>query len=154
MKKILVKEEVCIGCGLCEVYCQLHHAKSKDIVKAFLKEFPQAVSRVRVEKNRPVAFSVRCQHCEDAPCVSACLTGALHRDSGTGLVTVDEEKCMGCWTCVLNCPYGALKRDVPQKRVAKCDLCQGEEIPVCVANCPNEALVVWEDCEPAVAVQA
>ncbi|PIP05839.1 MAG: 4Fe-4S ferredoxin, partial [Syntrophobacterales bacterium CG23_combo_of_CG06-09_8_20_14_all_48_27] len=39
------------------------------------------------------------------------------------------------------CPLGAIRQDTEQKKVLKCDLCQGEEIPVCVANCPNEALV-------------
>ena len=39
------------------------------------------------------------------------------------------------------CPYGAIKRDLSSGKIAsKCDLCEDEEIPVCVKNCPNEAL--------------
>jgi len=39
------------------------------------------------------------------------------------------------------CPYGVIKRDISIKRVAsKCDFCVDEKIPVCVKNCPNEAL--------------
>jgi carbon-monoxide dehydrogenase iron sulfur subunit len=144
MKQVFVKESACIGCHLCEVYCRLKHARSGDLVKAYKKESPPPLSRLRVDESGVVSLSVRCQHCDDAPCVRACLTGALSRDPLTGLVTVDEERCIGCGTCVLVCPLGVPKLDTAQKKMVKCDLCQGEEIPVCVANCPNEALLYVE----------
>jgi carbon-monoxide dehydrogenase iron sulfur subunit len=144
VRKVYVKEEVCIGCRLCEVYCQLQHAHTKDLVKAFKRESPPPLSRLRVDERGVVSLSVRCQQCEDAPCVQACLTGALERNPESRLVEVDEDKCIGCWTCLLVCPLAAIKPDTEQKRALKCDLCQGEEIPVCVANCPNEALVYVE----------
>ena len=147
MKKVYVKEEVCIGCKLCEVYCQLQHADTSDLVKAFKSEFPPPLPRLRVDERGVVSLSVRCQQCDEAPCVQACLTGALSRDPESRLVTVDEDKCIGCWTCVLTCPLAAIRQDKEQKKALKCDLCQGEEIPVCVANCPNEALVYVEEPE-------
>jgi len=143
MKKVYVQEEVCIGCHLCEVYCQLQHAQSKDLIKAFKKDPPGLLSRLRVEEKGAVSFSVRCQQCAEAPCVYACLTGALSRDPVTG-IKLDEERCIGCWTCMLVCPIGAIKQDQRQKKTMRCDLCAGEEIPVCVTNCPNEALVYTE----------
>lgn len=142
MKKVYVKEEVCIGCHLCEVYCQLRHARTKDLVKAFRLESP--LPRLRVDERGVVSLSVRCQHCENAPCVQVCLTGALAWDPQSRLVKVDEERCIGCWTCLLVCPLAAIRPDIEQKKALKCDLCQGDEIPVCVANCPNEALVYAE----------
>jgi carbon-monoxide dehydrogenase iron sulfur subunit len=141
MKKVYVKEDVCIGCGLCEVYCRLKHSKSKDLIKAYKQETPRPISRLRVDESGIVSFSVRCQHCDDAPCIRACLTGALSRDPETSLVVVDEERCIGCGTCVLACPLGVPKLDTSEKIMVKCDLCQDEELPVCVANCPNEALL-------------
>ncbi len=141
MDRVYVKEEACIGCGLCGVYCQLQHAKSQDILKAFKRETPSPLPRLRVEDKGVVSFSVRCQQCDDAPCVPACLTGALSHAPESRLVAVDEERCTGCWTCLLVCPYGAIKPDTARKKMVKCDLCPGEEIPACVANCPNEALV-------------
>ena len=144
MKRVYVKEEVCIGCHLCEVYCQLQHARSTDLVKAFKRESPRPLPRLRVEEKGVVSFSVRCQQCDEAPCVQACLTGALARDPASSLVEVDRERCIGCWTCLLVCPLGAIKQDTGQKKVLKCDLCPGEEIQVCVANCPNEALVYMD----------
>ena len=140
MRRVYVKEQVCIGCRLCEVYFQQQHSQSKDLIKAFKREAPRSLPRLRVEEKGLVSLSVRCQHCEDAPCVYACLTGALSQDPDSGVVNVDEERCIGCWTCLLVCPFGVIRQDAEQKKVLKCDLCQGEEIPVCVANCPNEAL--------------
>jgi carbon-monoxide dehydrogenase iron sulfur subunit len=145
MKRIIFKEEVCIGCSLCEVHCLVQHSKSKDIIKAYKQEAPKPLSRVRLEVNRPLAFVIQCQHCEDPLCVSACLSGAMQKDEETRLVTHDAEKCIGCWTCIMVCPYGVIKKETAQLRVvAKCDFCTELETPACVTNCPNEALIYKE----------
>ena len=144
MRRVYVKEAACIGCDLCEVYCQLQHAQSTDLIKAFKRESPRPLSRLRVEERGVVSFSVRCQQSDEAACVQSCLTGARSQDPDSGVVNVDEERCTGCWTCLLVCPLGVIRQDAEQKKVLKCDLCQGEEIPVCVANCPNEALIYAE----------
>jgi len=144
VRKVFVKEEACIGCHLCEVYCQLQQAQSKDLIKAFKRESPRPLPRLRVEEKGAVSFSVRCQQCNEAPCVYACLTGAITRDDVTGVIMVDEDRCAGCWTCILVCPFGAIRRDTKQRKTIKCDLCLGENVPVCVTNCPNEALVYVE----------
>jgi len=143
MKRIIAREEICMGCGLCEVYCTVQHSKTKDIIKAY-KETPKPISRVRLEVAKPISFAIQCRNCEDAPCVIACLSGAMTVDEETGLIKHNKDKCIGCWTCVMVCPYGALKMDISGKVVAKCDLCQELESPACVANCPNRALTVKE----------
>ncbi|MCD6453075.1 MAG: 4Fe-4S dicluster domain-containing protein [Dehalococcoidales bacterium] len=145
MKRIQINESVCIGCGLCEVYCQLEHSQSKDLIKVFKREYPQPVSRLSVEQREPISFAVQCRHCDESPCVYACLTGALQRDPDTGIVTVDIDRCAGCWTCMLACPYSVIRQDLYQGKIAKCDLCKGREIPACVENCPNEALTYVEE---------
>ncbi|MBE9513827.1 MAG: 4Fe-4S dicluster domain-containing protein [Chloroflexi bacterium] len=145
MNRVYVNEQVCMGCGLCQVYCQAEHSMSKDIIKAFNRDLLRPLPGLRVERKGPVCFPVQCQHCDEAWCVYSCLTGAMHRDMATGAVVVDRDRCVGCWTCIVACPYGALVRNTTAKVVAKCDLCPEREVPVCVANCPNEALMVGED---------
>jgi carbon-monoxide dehydrogenase iron sulfur subunit len=154
MKRVYIKEYACIGCHLCEVYCQLQHAQSDDLIKVFKRESPRPLPRLQVEAKGAVSFSVLCQQCDEAPCVQACLTGALTRDPVSSLVKVDEERCIGCWTCLLVCPFGAILRDTKRGKMVKCDLCQGEEVPVCVANCPNEALLYVESQDGSPSVES
>ncbi len=145
MKKIYIKEEYCIGCRLCEIYCQVKHSKSKKIIKAFKTELDM-VPMVTVEEIGHHSFAVQCRHCPDAPCVDACISGAMSKNEKSGVVTCDDQKCVGCWSCIMVCPYGVIKRKLGEKKIAsKCDLCQDELEPVCVKNCPNEALVLAEE---------
>jgi len=144
MKTVYVKEEVCIGCGLCEVYCRLEHSRSKDLIKSFKREPQRPMPLLRVERREPISFAVTCRHCAQPHCVYACITGALQRDRESGMVTVDGEKCIGCWTCILACPFGVIRQEKGKGKIAKCDLCLAKKIPACVDNCPNEALVYAE----------
>ena len=147
MKKILIKEEYCMGCRLCEISCLVQHSKSKNIIKAYKEEYPKPVSRVIVEEKEYTSFALQCRHCEEAPCLEACITGAMYQEKSTGAVLCNEDKCVGCWMCIMVCPFGVISRSVEGKKIAsKCDLCMGEEIPVCVKNCPNEAIVCENAC--------
>ena len=141
MKKIYAKEELCLNCRLCEVYCKTAHSHSKDVLKANKYETPAPVSRVTVYGDNRLSAAVNCRHCEDAKCVKACITGAMTKDEKTGIVSVNEQKCIGCMTCLAVCPFGCIKTG---SFAIKCDLCQGEEEPACVKNCPNRALVFTE----------
>ena len=144
MKRIYAKEEVCIGCKLCEVYCIAQHSKSGDIIKAFKRENPRPVARIIVEEEGALSFGLQCRHCDEPACVYSCLGGGMQKNPD-GTVTVDEDRCIGCWTCILACPYGVIRRSRTNKHVAaKCDMCSGIEVPACVANCPNEALQIEE----------
>ena len=145
MKRIYINEEYCIGCRLCEIYCLVQHSQSQKIIKAYKEELPRPLARLLVEEQGYLSFALQCRHCEDAPCIEACITGAMGRDSNTGAVLCDENRCVGCWMCIMVCPFGVINRNTEGKKVAsKCDLCYGEEEPVCVKNCPNEALVYEE----------
>ena len=141
MKKVFAKEELCINCRLCEVYCKTNHSMSKDIVKAYKETGKAVTNRVKVYGDKFVSVAVNCRHCDDPACVKACITGAMTKDSKTGIVSVNEDKCIGCMTCLAVCPVGCI---LPGEIALKCDLCGGDE-PACVKNCPNGALVYAED---------
>ncbi len=144
MKRIYAREEYCLGCRLCEINCLVHHSKSKKIIKAYRNERDNIQSGMRVEDSGAVSFAVQCRHCDDAPCIEACITGAMRRDPATGAVVCDDDRCVGCWSCIMVCPAGAVRRGKARKAASKCDLCMGTETPVCVSNCPNEALIYEE----------
>ena len=144
MKRIYAREDYCLGCRLCEINCFVKHSRSKKIVKAFREERDTIAPAVRVEEEGCVSFALQCRHCDDAPCIEACIAGAMRRDPKTGAVVCDEERCVGCWSCIMVCRAGAVLRGKARRVASKCDLCADEGAPVCVEGCPNEALVYEE----------
>lgn len=143
MKKVYANEDVCLACHLCEYYCAYSHSGEESMVKAFKNGSPQP--RIQVEEGGEVNFALNCRHCDDPICCKACITGALSRGED-GVIRVDTDKCVGCWTCVMTCPYGAIVRGKGNRKVAlKCDLCtENGSTPACVEGCINRALV-FED---------
>jgi carbon-monoxide dehydrogenase iron sulfur subunit len=143
-RRIIYNPEVCMACKLCEVYCLTAHSKTKNVMLAYKKEFPRAMSRTIVEERGIETLSVQCRHCEEPVCIEACMTGAMYK-SPDGQVLCDSEKCVGCWMCIMVCPFGAIERNITQKHISsKCDLCPERTIPACVENCPNRALTFEE----------
>ena len=69
----------------------------------------------------------------------------MHRDPETGSVRCDQDLCVGCWMCVMVCPVGAVRTGRDRRVASKCDLCMGADVPACVANCPNGAILFEED---------
>lgn len=96
--------------------------------------------RVRVEGTNRLSVALQCRHCQQAPCLDSCLTGALKRDDEAGIVVIQENRCIGCWTCTLFCPYGVIYPWPERKIALKCDRCLYMDIPVCVDVCPTRAL--------------
>ena len=130
---ILADPEKCIGCRTCEVACMMSHQSSATPV-AF-------TSRIRVVKGGTFTTAVGCHQCEDAPCANVCPTGAIHRAAGAWLV--EQARCIGCKSCMVACPFGAMQVRVVEDRVQalKCDLCAHREGgPACVEACPTHAL--------------
>lgn len=141
MKRVYVNEQWCLGCHLCEYNCAFANSGQTNIVKALKGKsiFP----RIHVEGEGKITFSVSCRHCEDPMCVKSCISGALSKKDGT--VCIDRNKCVGCLTCILVCPYGAMSQDA-NGAVQKCELCMGNTCgePACVKGCPNKAIVYEE----------
>lgn len=89
-------------------------------------------------------ISVACNHCDSPACMAKCPQNAISKDPDTGIVSNDPEKCIGCGTCSITCPYGAPKVDEEKKKAVRCDMCadrvtQGKQ-PICVEACPLRAL--------------
>jgi Fe-S-cluster-containing hydrogenase component 2 len=133
---ILADPARCIGCRTCEVACASAHTTTPLTSSAFRP-------RLSVVKHGLVSVPVMCHQCENAPCAAACPTGALVQ--GRTTVEIDEARCIGCNSCVVVCPFGAVtiqrQTDTEGLKVIKCDLCVASENgPACISVCPTAAL--------------
>ncbi|MFA6949000.1 MAG: 4Fe-4S dicluster domain-containing protein [Eubacteriales bacterium] len=141
MKRIYVNEKWCLGCHLCEYYCAFANSGKTDMAKA-LRDIV-INPRIHIEEKGNISYAVACRHCTEPICVKSCISGAL--SVSDGIITIDRDKCVGCFTCVLVCPYGAI---VPGEDGAmqKCELCTKNAggTPACVVGCPNKAIVFEE----------
>ncbi len=141
MKRVYPNKAFCIGCHLCEVACLTVHSKSQDVIVAHKQEKAAGLSpRKVVYQIGPACVALSCRHCAEPACVAACISGALSKDPDSGRTEYDEIKCVGCWSCVMSCPFGAIKRHPVKEKIVKCDLCKGRKMPACVEACPNRAL--------------
>ncbi|RFA92356.1 hypothetical protein CGL51_14485, partial [Pyrobaculum aerophilum] len=96
-----------------------------------------------VTKGGTVIFVPKqCNHCENAPCVKPCPTGATYKTED-GLVLVNDDLCIGCGACIQACPYGARFFNPVKGVVDKCTFCshriyQGK-LPACVETASEGA---------------
>ena len=149
---VIAEPEKCIGCRTCEVACVLAHPAGAPKGKELSAE--NFYPRLKLVKNRTLTAPVQCRQCENAPCVNVCPTGALVYDRNT--VQLRVELCIGCQSCVIACPFGAMEmvqKPVKEQNLGtmqvkssvcvaqKCDLCIDREAgPACIEVCPTKAL--------------
>jgi len=155
MKTVFVNPERCIGCRQCEFACAVAHSQSHDPAAAPF-ETPRPHSRIHVDAGTAynTSFPNKCRHCDPAPCVEVCPTGAMHRDSDFGVVLADGHKCIACAMCAMVCPFDVITfhtaaNGAPPRVVAtKCDGCvervRAAGTPACVDTCKVDALVFGE----------
>ncbi len=137
MKLFTIDPQKCTGCHQCELACSFNKHKI----------FDRQLSNIRVESIEELALSVpvKCMQCDDAPCIASCVAGALYKDTGTGAVLWDGDKCIGCKACVIACPFGCvsvIKKD-RNIQIAICDLCSGD--PECVKVCREKAIAYVDE---------
>ena len=129
VKMLKINYEKCTGCRACEMVCSLVHAGECNHRKSNIHN---------VNLNNECFISIMCFQCDDAPCHKVCPMNAIQKDSNTGWVAVDKDKCVGCKLCVLACPFGNMGFSEEKHCPAKCNLCDGD--PQCVFYCSPEAI--------------
>ena len=109
MKTVFVNPERCIGCRQCEFACAVEHSQTKNPVAALFEQ-PPPHARIHVEAGASInaSFPNRCRHCDPAPCLEVCPTGAFSRDPDEDIVLLDTGKCIACAMCAIVCPFAAL----------------------------------------------
>ena len=94
------------GCTDCVDACNTEHGlngKGRPLTDA---QYIRVVKLKDKSTGHTSSLPVMCQHCETAPCVDVCPTGASFRRED-GVVLVDKHTCIGCRYCMLACPYKA-----------------------------------------------
>ena len=174
---LVIDLDTCVGCHACVVSCKGWNTQSatgaplsdqnayeKAGTGTYLNRVhtfetvPEAPANGAAAAAVPLAetrlaeithFPKSCLHCEDAPCVTVCPTGASYKRAEDGIVLVNESACIGCGLCAWACPYGAREKDAAERVMKKCTLCVDriynenlepvDRQPVCVRTCPAGA---------------
>ena len=147
MKRIIIDQDKCDGCKSCNIACMQSHRETPGSVYDLDMLDPKNESRHTITNSRGGGYiPVYCRHCAQPECVNACMSGALKKDSASGLVQYDEERYGSCFMCVMSCPFGNIKPDkATRTKIVKCDFCVGDnEDPHCVKSCPKKAIHVEE----------
>lgn len=154
--RVFVDVEKCLSCKRCRIACAVEHSKSGNLYEAMFED-PPARPRIQLTLVKGATVPVACRHCEAAPCMMVCPSGAINRCRAEDPVVIDSEACVGCRSCVVVCPYGVPEMNQMRSTVAKCDLCierqDAGQVPACVEACMPGALTFQpepeSDDEPA-----
>lgn len=163
---MVIDTKACMGCNTCVVKCKQSNNLPNGILWNHIYtdggEGPDTAAG-EFPNCRMAFFPVACQHCENPACVEVCPIGATYKDSETGIVVQDYDRCIGCRMCMSACPYEGVRSynwDEPQYYidlrqgeagiaehqahvVEKCEMCKERVAdglpPACVEVCPGRA---------------
>lgn len=143
----VLDSQSCIGCHACTVACKSEHDVPLGVNRTWVK-YIESGTFPNVRRHFGV---MRCNHCDTAPCISICPTGALFR-APNGVVDFDDDDCIGCKACMNACPYDAIHINPVTNTAQKCNFCNhrvsaGLE-PSCVVVCPTDAIKVADLDDP------
>ena len=156
---LVIDLDTCVGCQACVTACKGWNdagigLSDQDPYGAspsgtFLNRVHSYQVAVPDGPAQVVTFPRSCLHCDNAPCVTVCPTGASYKRAEDGIVLVNEDACIGCGLCAWACPYGAREMDAAQGVMKKCTLCvdriynetlpEVDREPACVRTCPTNA---------------
>jgi sulfite dehydrogenase (quinone) subunit SoeB len=158
---LVIDLDTCVGCHACVIACKGWNTENYGAPLSDLEPYGAAPEgsflnrihsfEVTPKEGAPVVvhFPKSCLHCDDAPCVTVCPTGASYKRAEDGIVLVNESDCIGCGLCAWACPYGAREMDGAEGVMKKCTLCvdriynenlpSEDREPACVRTCPAGA---------------
>ncbi|QYK41253.1 MAG: 4Fe-4S dicluster domain-containing protein [Paracoccaceae bacterium] len=173
---LVIDLDTCVGCHACVTACKGWNDRVPDGGGGLSDQDPYGADPSGTFLNRVHSYQITppegpaqivnmprsCLHCEDAPCVTVCPTGASYKRADDGIVLVNEDACIGCGLCAWACPYGARELDAGHGVMKKCTLCadrihdetlpEADRIPACVRTCPTGARHFGDLADPGSAV--
>ena len=128
VKEIKVDLDKCVACRACEVACSGFHATPR------YSSFNPARSRIRliVDMLNDVYVPVRAGEYTPAEC------------SGRHSFKINGKEYSECSFCPTSCPARDLFKEPDSGLPLKCDMCEGEQLPLCVQVCRPGALTYVE----------
>lgn len=139
-KSFILDLNRCTGCGTCIVACSIENTGKQDLNWRQVYVF----NETRHPELPLFSLSMACNHCASPACLKNCPASAYVKDPGTGTVTIDASRCLGCKYCTWACPYDAPRYNEVRGVIEKCDFCferqKNGEAPACVCACPTKAL--------------
>ena len=139
----IIDQRRCIGCHACTVACKQENGVALGDFRTWVK-YTEKGTFPTVQRNFLVE---RCNHCDDAPCVTICPVTALYKRDD-GIVDFSGDRCIGCKSCMAACPYDAIYIDPDTHTIGKCNFCAHRVDvglqPACVNVCPVEAIITGD----------
>ena len=128
IKTIKVDADLCNGCRACEVICSAFHATPK-----YSSNNP-ARSRIRVIRHplKDIYVPVYAGEYTAAEC------------AGREKYVIDGKEYEECAFCRASCPSRDEFKEPDSGLPLSCDMCEGEDEPLCVKWCINDALTYEE----------
>jgi len=140
-KVLVINYDKCVGCRTCMQACSAKKEGGINLAKSRRWVITSEIERLTF-------IPIGCQHCVSAPCAAICPVGAISRDEALARVIINQDACIGCRMCMAVCPFGCINFNTIDRKVFKCDLCDGD--PICVRFCQHKALEYLEVDEQSV----
>lgn len=147
---MVIRQDRCIGCERCMEAC----VSTNQVpgygwrTRILQKEAPKAIGQ------KQEFIPILCNHCNNPPCVRTCPTKATYKDKTSGIVMMNEKKCIGCKSCMIACPYDARYFNEEKHAIDKCDFCfearisRGNGLAACAEICPADVRIFGDLSDP------
>jgi anaerobic carbon-monoxide dehydrogenase iron sulfur subunit len=130
LKILFLDPEKCAGCRLCSLACSLKHEGYLSLIHCRNEIVPLP--------KKGISVNMFCRQCTTPPCEAVCPQRAISRNTDTGAMVVNPDRCIGCQSCVIACPIGGVAKNMETGKIIKCNLCEGD--PECVKQCAYGAI--------------
>lgn len=145
---MVIRQNRCIDCERCMDACtKTNHVPSYGF-RTIIMEQERELAQGETER---LFLPLLCNHCNRPPCVRVCPTTATYKDKETGIVMMDQKRCIGCKTCMAACPYNARYFKEEVRAVDKCNFCADTTLKesngkttACASACPAGVRIFGE----------
>ncbi len=143
----VIDHRKCIGCHACTVACK----SENEVPLGTFRTWVKYIEKGEYPDTKRFFSVLRCNHCDDAPCITICPVTALFRRDN-GIVDFNGDRCIGCKSCMQACPYDALYINPNTNTAEKCNFCahriEAQLEPACVIVCPVQAIISGDMDDP------